>query len=169
MQAVGLKLLEQADAAALLASKVNNHATFGVFSDCFESKVKLGATLALERTKRFAGDAFAVHAHQYVFAGRVSGNNRNVVGCGSKVIVTANLEGAVHGWKHGFGVAADASVDFVVESFWQRKAVLNQLLDCDYRKVVGFSDFKKLVQTRHGSVWVHYLADYTDRLEAGKH
>ena len=63
LQRVGADLVEQADAAALLA-QVDQHAA-ALGSDRRERGIALGAAVAAQRVERVAGEALGVHPHQH--------------------------------------------------------------------------------------------------------
>src|SRR5690606_3627625 len=67
LQLVGLQLVHQADAAALVTAHVQHHAAaLGV--DHLQGGVELGAAVAAQRAEHVAGQALGVHAHQHVLA-----------------------------------------------------------------------------------------------------
>ena len=67
LQVVGPELLAQADAAALVAAEVHEHATAGLFDE-LQRQVQLVAAVAAGRAEDVARQAFRVHPHEDVFA-----------------------------------------------------------------------------------------------------
>ena len=65
LQLVGLQLVGDPDAPALVAAQVDDHAQAGV-GDHAQGGLQLGAAVAAAGPEHVAGEAFAVHPHQHV-------------------------------------------------------------------------------------------------------
>ena len=65
LQLVGLQLVGDPDAPALVAAQVDDRAQAGV-GDHAHGGVQLGAAVAAAGSEHVAGEAFAVHPHQHV-------------------------------------------------------------------------------------------------------
>ena len=106
LQAVRAQLVDEPDAATLVAAHVDDDAA--LLLDRVERGVELRAALALERAERLAGQALGVHAHERRL-GEVARDDGEVVGAGDAVLVGEEAEVAVRG-RHGrLGAQAHAA------------------------------------------------------------
>ena len=168
LQLIGLQLVQQADAAALVTAHVEHHAA-ALAGDHRHRGVELGTAVTPTGTEHVAGEALRVHAHEHVVP----------VGPGAAVRiddVAANqghvLDVVVHaGVADGPELAVpggDASLGDALDVLLVLAAPLDEVGDRDEREVVFVGEDPQLVGLRHGAfvLLADDLADRARRLQA---
>ena len=166
LQLVGLQLVHQADAAALVAAHVQHHAA-ALAGDHRHRGVQLRAAVAAAGAEHVTGEAFRVHAHQHVVpvavrSGDVATDQRDVLDVVVDAGVADRAELTVPGRDAGLGNALD--VLFVLA------APLDEVGDRDQRQVVLVGENPQLVGLRHRAfvLLADDLADRARRLQTGQ-
>ena len=97
LQLVGLQLVQQADAAALVPAHVEHDAA-ALVGDRGERRVELRTAVAAQRAEHVAGQALGVHPDQHVLAvADVAADERDVLAPSISAAVADGAELAVRG------------------------------------------------------------------------
>ncbi len=149
LQRVGLDLLDQADAAALLR-QINQHA--GAFlGDHLQGHVELIATIAAQRSQHVARETGRVQAYQrHASLVRFAHHQREWLLRFVLHSVEDELEHAMPGGQPGLGDAID--------QFFAHAAIADQLLDRDDLHLVLFGQFEEPAARRPVAIGVEDFA-----------
>ncbi len=165
LQLVGLQLVHQPDAAALVAAHVQHHAA-ALPSDHLQRGVELRAAVAAQRSEHVTGQALGVHADQHVVpvsvrAGDVAADQRDVLDVVVEGGVADRAELAVPGRDAGLGDALDVLLVLA--------APRDQVGDRDQREVVFVGEDPQFVGLRHRALVLlaDDFADHARRPQTG--
>ena len=107
LQGVGAQLVQQTDAAPLVAAEVDHHSDPGI-GDPLQRGTQLRSAVAACRPERIAREAFGVHPHEDVGAtGDVAAHECEVLLTGRPVAVAERAEVARIGGEHRLGDSPD--------------------------------------------------------------
>ena len=166
LQLVGLQLVHQPDAAALVAAHVEHHAA-ALPGHHRQRGVQLRAAVAAAGAEHVTGQALGVHPHQHVVAvavrpGDVAADQRDVLDVLVDAGVADRAELAVPGRDAGLGDALDVLLVLAPP--------LDQVGDRDQREVVLVGEDPQLVGLRHRAfvLLADDLADRARGLQAGQ-
>ena len=160
LEAVGADLVPDADAAALVAAEVDDHAAARLGHD-LHRRVELHAAVAAQRAEHVTGEALAVHAHEHVvLAGHGAPDHGDVLLAVEERLVGVAGEVAPLGGDAGLGDAADELLVLA--------AVADEVGDRDHQQAVLVGEPLELGHAGHvGLLVVDDLAEQPGRVEPG--
>ena len=150
--------MPDADAATLVATKVDEHAqSLGV--DGLHGRVELHAAVAAQRVEHVAREALGVHAHEHVALALDRATHHRDV-----------LLAVEHRLVHVRGEVAprrrDARLGDPTDELLVLAAVLDELGDRDHQEPVLLAELDQVRDPRHRPVVVHDLAEHAGGVHA---
>src|SRR5690606_17340993 len=159
LERVGPDLVQQADAAALLAEVDEHAAPLGGYG--LQRGVALEAAVAPQGVEGVAGEALGVHAHEHRFVrGDVAHRQHDVLVAPDLVDVAVDRELAELGGQRGRGDALDEALAL--------QAVGDEVGDGPDLQAVPRGELADRGQAHHGAVVVHQLRYGRRGPEAGQ-